>query len=767
MTIVALGGCRATPLLSYLQALGVLRLLHEQFAPDLTSHWRGSSFHVEGDVTREAITRFFVEDYEPTPMVSPWNGAGGFRTLKREKGEKAVEAIENSDDPRLASFRVAIAAARGVWDIGLREGWIDEGKTSIFSKTKKGEADKAAFLAACRASFPDEALDWLDASVVLADGGTQYPLLLGTGGNLGRLDLATTYAGAVSGLLNPKQTRRRTELLGHALFGEGNPEMEGLKAGQYAPAAAGTMNSWAYEAGSKGRSVNNPWSVVLGMEGALLFASGVARRFGGSQGKATMPFTVSGTKVGYTAAEGEDVKGEFWAPIWDRAMTVPELRRVIAEGRLSWRGKQATSGVDAAKALSTLGVDRGFSHFERYVIANRFGGRSDLAARVGSFVVTRQPADSVSLLSAVDSWVARVRRQETPTKKLPKAVGLAMGRVDAAQMRLTQNPNTQNPNMPALLQDFLVELAALEWTVSRNPQIAKNVREPIQPLNRKEWGPLLDDGSLEWRLAAAVATQRDRRLSPPLTLSERRSATANVLFRPVTLSATDRKRLEWDERPTISPSGSVTGRLAAAVIKRSVLAADRAGSDTNVLIVGVGGLVAFDCAERVRRADVDAFLKPLGDDRSLVDERRLNRLLAAAALLDGPPRVEWPDSGHPVVADPARAVLGAFFHPRPVRTPATDENPEGHNVLLLPGRSWPRQLHAGRKDGVFREALVRLRTAGFEPAVRAGSVVVPDPRRLLASLLIPVTTGDVQKAIHIVCPQPKDMTQQGKGEDLS
>ena len=169
--------------------------------------------------------------------------AGGFRTLKHGQGEKAVAAIEASDDPRLASFRTAIGAARGVWGMGLSKGWIDEGRTPIFRKTKRGEADKAAFLAACRASFSDEALEWLDASVVLTDARKpQFPLLLGTGGNLARLDLATTFAGAVSGLFNSKQTSRSTELLVQALFGEGNPKLEDLKAGQYAPGAAGTMN---------------------------------------------------------------------------------------------------------------------------------------------------------------------------------------------------------------------------------------------------------------------------------------------------------------------------------------------------------------------------------------------------------------------------------------------------------------------------------------------------------------------------------------------
>lgn len=710
MTAIALHGCRATPLMSYLQALGVLRVLHEQRAPELASYWHGSTLHIDSDLTQEAIIRFFVDDYEPTPMLSPWNGGGGFRTLKHEKGEQAVARIESSDDPRLAAFRNAIVAARRVRDWGLRDGWLE---------------DKTTFLAACRSAFPDEALDWLDASVVLTDARKpQYPLLLGTGGNLGRLDLTTTYMEALSVLLDPEQTNRAEDLLAHALFRDGHPELDTKKVGQYFPAAAGTINSSAFDSAA---SVTNLWSIAFYMEGALLFASGVARRFSGSQGLATTPFTVSGHPAGYSAAEGERVKGEFWAPLWKRPMTVPELRRVIAEGRVSWRGKQAAHGLDAAKALSTLGVDRGLSRFERYVIADRFG-RSPLAAPAGSFAVTPQPADHVSLLGATDTWLAIVRRQD-----LPNAAASALRRVDAAQMDVAQSPNSRTH-----LQDFLVELASLEWVISRNPKLAAATR-PVPRLDRRRWGPQLDDGSPEWRLAAALATQHD---------TDGRSA--SVLFRPVRLSEKSRKRLEWAKKPTGSPSGSVTDRLEAALIERTILCADRT-PDPGVPTVGSGGMVAFDYAEKVRAVDVLDFL-----NRRRVDDRRLNRLLSAAALLDGWPRIKWPETDRRVVPNPAHAVLAAFYHPKPLATPPTDEHPEGRKApLLVPGRSWPQKLRAGRTADVVREALVRLRQAGFDPAVRAEMVRVPSPNRLLASLLIPTYVGDVQHAINTICPPTK------------
>ncbi len=42
----------------------------------------------------------------------------------------------------------------------------------------------------CRNRLPDPVIDWIDAAVVLIDEKEQYPPLLGTGGNIGRLELS-------------------------------------------------------------------------------------------------------------------------------------------------------------------------------------------------------------------------------------------------------------------------------------------------------------------------------------------------------------------------------------------------------------------------------------------------------------------------------------------------------------------------------------------------------------------------------------------------
>ena len=746
MSVIALTGCRPTPLLSYSKGLGILSILQKQRSPGLTSFWEGSTLHIKSDLTRDAINSFFLESYEPSPMLSPWNGRGGFRTLKYEKGEKAVASIVTNNSLRFAPFRLAIQEARRAWARGIASGWIEERWERQIGKKDKYilKIDKNIFLAHCRSVFPDEALDWLDAAVVLADEKKpQYPLLLGTGGNLGSLDLATNYMEALSILLDPRNIKRSSELLAHSLFGKGHPKLDKKPVGQFAPGSAGTINSSAFGSAD---SVENLWSFVLGLEGALLFTSGIARRFGGSRGIATTPFTVPTNPAGYAGAEGEKVKGEIWVPLWKRHLTVPELRRVIAEGRISWNGRQATHGLDAAKALTTLGVDRGLDRFERYVIAERFG-QSPLAVPVGSYAVSAQPADRVSLLGETDHWVNRVRRQS-----LPGAASSALRRVDAAQMEVVRDPYRTQP-----IQEFLAELASLERIISRNPDLRGKVGVPIPPLDWNRWGKALDDSTVEWRLAVAIATQRDR--SPQKrSQAEQRSGTAGVFFRPVKLSENPSwKLLEWSERPPeYLRSRSVVDGLSAALVTRSIFSRNRK-PDGDVPMVGSGSLVAFDWASPVGLADLCAFLN------RQVDDQRLGRLISVAALLDGFPTLRQPPKpSGPIDICAARATLGPFYHSRPIKVPTderTERGSEEERRLLIPSLSWPQKLRAGKMEDVVGEAIIRLRAAGFSPGIRPKFVRVPAPKRLQASLMIPIGTGDVHRGIRSVCPPPVPQSQ--------
>ena len=65
-----LKGCSPAPLANYLKALGILRLIVEQSADaNARGWWQGEHFSLLSNLTRDELEEFFLERYEPTPLV--------------------------------------------------------------------------------------------------------------------------------------------------------------------------------------------------------------------------------------------------------------------------------------------------------------------------------------------------------------------------------------------------------------------------------------------------------------------------------------------------------------------------------------------------------------------------------------------------------------------------------------------------------------------------------------------------------------------------
>ena len=104
-----LKGCAPAPLAHYLKALGVLRLIVEQRAdPDARGWWQDEAFFISSKLSREEIEKFFLETYEPTPLLSPWNKGCGF--FKQD--DPGLVPLENSKADRFDQFRQGIAESR-------------------------------------------------------------------------------------------------------------------------------------------------------------------------------------------------------------------------------------------------------------------------------------------------------------------------------------------------------------------------------------------------------------------------------------------------------------------------------------------------------------------------------------------------------------------------------------------------------------------------------------------------------------------------------
>ena len=188
MKPIHLHGCSAEPIIRYLSALGVVRLVAEQLNPEVFARWDGDQLVVSAQgIDETKLIEFFAEDYRPTPLIAPWNGRGGFQDGQERPSEEIMRKVECSDSGRLGAYREAIEVARATWEEARGYELIVDGKVRSERKSK------ARFLELCRARFPDQALAWLDASAVLLDDDIAFPLILGTGGNIGSMDISFTF----------------------------------------------------------------------------------------------------------------------------------------------------------------------------------------------------------------------------------------------------------------------------------------------------------------------------------------------------------------------------------------------------------------------------------------------------------------------------------------------------------------------------------------------------------------------------------------------
>ncbi|WP_440998213.1 type I-G CRISPR-associated protein Cas8g1/Csx17 [Arhodomonas sp. SL1] len=351
---VPLPGCGPIPLAGYLKALGVLRLVAEQADPDARGYWKDEQFVLCSRLDAPGLRRFLLEEYRPTPVLAPWNGGSGFFFREGKLNEKDPKTGKKKktgirDQPTQATrtldqiHRATTTRFRNLQRV------IDLAKTAL-AEMDLDEAPKAMrkdrLIARLRSQFPEEGVRALDSLLVLANEETKYPPLWGTGGTDGNLDFTNNFMQRLVTVIDPISGAPRkgaADWLTDSLFATGAPNLPSSSVGQFAPGAAGGPNQVSGFDADK--PPVNPWDFILMLEGALLFATAATKRLESAAGSAlSYPFTVRTTAAGTGSTAASDEKNprhEFWAPLWSAAMGLPELRALLAEGRVTLGRKAA------------------------------------------------------------------------------------------------------------------------------------------------------------------------------------------------------------------------------------------------------------------------------------------------------------------------------------------------------------------------------------------------------------------------------------------
>lgn len=530
---IPLPGCSPTPLASYLKALGVFRLVSKQADPSARGFWKDEAFVLSTKLTKEELADFFLTRYAPTPLLDPWNGGSGF--LKDDKAAAFLKRFEQSPSPRLSVYQAGAKAARGLCD-DLNNAKRDEvaikGEvTSIKDKTQKEALKndpayrarlssaqrkfkrlKEAFIPECRLKWRGPHLECLESAVILdGDLTPKYPSLLGSGYNDGRLDFTDNFRQRFLDLFDISKPdapplANTAALLEHALLGVAVTGTGDYSIGQYMPGAAGGANS---SNGLEGKANVNPWDFILFMEGSVLFAAAASRRLGATGvSSASAPFAIRSDAVGNfsVSMKEKSARGEQWFPLWERPATLREIRALISEGRAQLGRMTVREPVDMARAIARLGVARGISAFERFGYIER-NGQSNFAVPLGRWKVVSQP--NQNLLSDLDTYLRGLSR-EAAGERATASLSTAARRLNDAVLAVAANGAD-----PIRWQNVLAALSDADALAAALPP--SKHKFGIVPKLRGGWLLAANDGSVEFRLAAAFASQEGiRRYFLPL-----------------------------------------------------------------------------------------------------------------------------------------------------------------------------------------------------------------------------------------------------------
>jgi CRISPR-associated protein Csx17 len=408
LAALTLAGIRPDSLGSYLVGLGLLSALAAKW-PEVRACWRNGCFALlEESLTREQVESYLLEEWRSTAYARWWG--------EKQKADTKAKADKN------------------LW------------------KARSAESVVNARL--------------LDAHIV-GVGRNQFNPVLGTGGNIGKRDLAKVYENAKALVASSEQTAI-VGWLRATLYADFDAPLPDLtSAGTWFVYANKTFNSgqgW-YREGQI-----SPWSFLLALEGALLLVGGAAKRLSANaRSYAVFPF-ITDTPAPLSENEVGLFKAEFWAPLWKQPTSLPELRALLERGLTRIGQRTAKAPYEFAVAARSAGVDAGVEEFVRFVLRSTTSSQVYEAVPGERIKVgTADSADS-ELIQQIIPWLDRLPYEPRDSKQKGKFKGLR-GPLEQAIIRIAERADDAER-----WQHLLLLLAETQGRIDRNKSLRDRCR---------------------------------------------------------------------------------------------------------------------------------------------------------------------------------------------------------------------------------------------------------------------------------------------------
>ncbi len=550
MSDIVLNGCHVQPLASYMKALGIFKILSEK-DNNITASWDKDNFIISTNINRDEIIDFFMNEYAPAPIMSPWNNGSGFylhsdkdiiKNILNIPGERFseykrnIEIVNNLDffsykdisvGKFLDDFKTKYPKNYNPQKLSALCDYInkdsDKSKLSLKkfyeSYTIKGKEPlnylgtivknyedkilkKDLLIIELRSKLEDSAIEWIDTCTMINNKNEKITApLLGSGGNEGNFDYGYTFMDDIYNVLVKFKNNESRNLLQNSIFGCNSEYLKDTNIGKFDPGRAGGYNQGNGIENKK--FYMNPWDFIFLMEGIMLWSNSMGRKYGSNRNNYLMsPFTVKSFPAGYPSASDVDLNksSETWIPVWPNKTHLAELKTLFNEGKVVFSGKIASNGLEFIEGIKSLGIDRGINEYVRYLNVLRRGQSGYVSIPVERVEVHYDKG--IDLLKDINPMLKNIRKI-TSKKEIPQSFKVIQRNIENAVYNLAVRGDANN------FQHVLEALGDFEKLMSKNKDItSKNKDEKVYPLTGLNplWLIKANDNSPEFIIAAALAS---------------------------------------------------------------------------------------------------------------------------------------------------------------------------------------------------------------------------------------------------------------------
>ena len=467
-------GCNNTNFGSYLKGLGIFRILGKKY-DEVKAYWRDNILHLFLPFdSNDEITDFFLDKYEPTPIVSPWNNGSGFKNPKRELNNLKNYDKNDAHYPRLKNYINVIMKTESLV------------KSREINKNLTDKEKKSEIVRLCRNSLPEETVKWIDAALILDnDGVSKFTQILTTGGNEGNLDYSITYMADIYEVFKSKNS---ANLLKNSLFNCFTDQLIQTKVGKFIPGKAGGFNEGF---GFENKDFNaNPWDFIFLMEGALFFSTGLGKKSISSGSFIRSPFTVQSSVDIQSKKRGY----EIWTPLWKNPAYLYEVEKMFENGRVEIGNSPVARGVEFIQAIKNYGVDRGIYKFTRYRLLNTRGNAGYVATPVDSYNVNY--VKKVDTIKEINTLLFRLDSYIYNTSNIPDSFFRLKRKIDDSLFYI-------------LKHDISIGIEELFYNIGKMEKYLATIKHDRVPLISglsPDWLNLNSNPSNEFVIAAAISS---------------------------------------------------------------------------------------------------------------------------------------------------------------------------------------------------------------------------------------------------------------------